>query len=113
MSRRVICGDSSGCQFIPQEVHAITSAPSTINALARNIAPRPAPLAASPNSRPANPSERSRKAIRSERRKGPNSVPNPFHILQKDLLLAAVIEFRGPAVGVAGDALGRFKVPSF
>jgi hypothetical protein len=31
-----------------------------------------------------------------------------LHILQKDLLAAAVIEFRCPAVGVAGDALSGF-----
>ena len=36
-------------------------------------------------------------------------VPNPLHVLQKDLLAAAVIEFRGPAVGMAGDSLSGFK----
>ena len=37
------------------------------------------------------------------------SVPNPLHILEQNLLTAAVIEFRGPAVGVAGDSLSGFK----
>jgi hypothetical protein len=36
-------------------------------------------------------------------------VPNPFHVLQEHLLTAAVIKFRGPAVGVAGDALSGIK----
>jgi hypothetical protein len=36
-------------------------------------------------------------------------IPNPLHVLQKDLLAAAVIQFRGPAIGVASDSLGRFK----
>jgi hypothetical protein len=36
-------------------------------------------------------------------------IPNSFHILEQYLLTAAVIEFRGPAVGVAGDALSSFK----
>jgi hypothetical protein len=36
-------------------------------------------------------------------------IPNPLHILQEDLLAAAIIEFRGPAVGVPGDALRGFK----
>ena len=34
---------------------------------------------------------------------------NPLHVLEEDLLAAAVIKFRGPAVGVAGDSLSRFK----
>ena len=37
------------------------------------------------------------------------SVPNPFHILQEHLLAAPDIEFRGSAVGVAGDPLSGFK----
>jgi len=37
------------------------------------------------------------------------SVANAFHVLQEHLLAAAVIEFGGPAVGVAGDALSGFK----
>jgi hypothetical protein len=37
------------------------------------------------------------------------SIPNPLHILQKHLLTAAVIEFRGPAIGVAGNALSGFQ----
>jgi hypothetical protein len=36
-------------------------------------------------------------------------VPNPFHVLQENLLTAAVIEFRGPAVRVPGDSLSGFK----
>jgi hypothetical protein len=39
------------------------------------------------------------------------SIPNPLHILEQNSLTAAVIEFRGPAVGVAGDALSGFKGP--
>ncbi len=34
-----------------------------------------------------------------------------LHVLQQNLLAAAVIEFRGPAVGVAGNSLGGFKSP--
>ena len=37
------------------------------------------------------------------------SIPNPFHVFEENLLSAAVIEFRGPAVGVAGDTLCGFK----
>src|SRR6266404_924912 len=37
------------------------------------------------------------------------SIPNPLHVLQEHLLTAAVIEFRCPAVGMAGDALSGFK----
>jgi hypothetical protein len=37
------------------------------------------------------------------------SVPNPFHIFEQNLLTAAVIEFRSPAVGMAGDSLSGFK----
>ena len=36
-------------------------------------------------------------------------VANSLHVLQQDLLPAAVVEFRGPAVGVASDALSGFK----
>jgi hypothetical protein len=36
-------------------------------------------------------------------------VPNPLHVLEQNLLSAAVIEFRGPAVGVTSDALSGFK----
>ena len=36
-------------------------------------------------------------------------ISNPLHVFQENLLAAAVIEFRGPAVGVAGNALGGFK----
>jgi len=32
-----------------------------------------------------------------------------LHVLQEHLLTAAVIEFRGPAVGVASDPLGGFQ----
>ena len=34
---------------------------------------------------------------------------NPLHVLEEDLLAAAVIKFRGPAVGVAGDPLRGFQ----
>ena len=34
---------------------------------------------------------------------------NPLHVLEQNLLAAAVIEFRGPAVGVAGDPLSGFQ----
>jgi hypothetical protein len=34
---------------------------------------------------------------------------SPLHILQQNLLTVAVIELRGPAIGVASDALGSFK----
>jgi hypothetical protein len=36
-------------------------------------------------------------------------VPNPFHVLQENLLTAAVIEFCRPAVGMPGDSLRGFK----
>ena len=39
------------------------------------------------------------------------SVPNPLHILEQNLLAAAVIEFGGSAVGVPGNALGRLQRP--
>jgi hypothetical protein len=35
-------------------------------------------------------------------------VPNPLHVLEQNLLAAAVVEFCGPAVGVAGDSLSGF-----
>ena len=38
-----------------------------------------------------------------------HSVPNPLHVLQQNLLAAAVIEFRGSAVGVARNPLRGFK----
>jgi len=41
--------------------------------------------------------------------KGVMSIPNPLHVLQKDLLAAAVVELGGPAVGVAGDSPSGFK----
>ena len=37
------------------------------------------------------------------------SVPNPLHVFEQNLLPAAVIQFPGSAIGVAGDPLGRFK----
>jgi hypothetical protein len=37
------------------------------------------------------------------------SVSNPLHILEENLLTAAVIEFRGSAIGVAGDSLSSLK----
>jgi len=36
-------------------------------------------------------------------------VPNPFHIFEQNLLTAAVIELRGPAIGVAGNSLSGFE----
>jgi hypothetical protein len=38
-----------------------------------------------------------------------DSVSNPLHILEQNLLTAAIIEFRSSAVGVAGDSLSGFK----
>ncbi len=38
-----------------------------------------------------------------------DSIPNALHILQEHLLASAVIEFCGPAVGVASDSLSGFK----
>jgi len=32
-----------------------------------------------------------------------------LHIFEQNLLAAAVIKFRGPAVGVVGDSLSGFK----
>ena len=37
------------------------------------------------------------------------SIPNPLHIFEEDLLAAAVIKFRGAAVGVASNSLRGFK----
>jgi hypothetical protein len=37
-----------------------------------------------------------------------DSVPDPLHVLQEHLLTAAVIEFRGAAVGMASDPLHDF-----
>jgi hypothetical protein len=37
------------------------------------------------------------------------SIPNPLHVLEQNLLTAAVIESRAPAVGMAGDPLSGFK----
>src|SRR5271165_6011768 len=37
------------------------------------------------------------------------SIPNALHIFDQDLLPAAIIEFRSPAVRVAGDSLSGFK----
>jgi hypothetical protein len=37
------------------------------------------------------------------------SVPDALHIFEQNLLAAAVIEFSGPAVGVAGDTLSGFQ----
>jgi hypothetical protein len=42
-----------------------------------------------------------------------NSIPDPLHVFEQNLLTASVIEFRGPAVGVAEDALAVSRVPSF
>src|SRR6516162_2899040 len=38
-----------------------------------------------------------------------NSVPNSLHVFEQNLLTAAVIELRRPAIGVAGDTLSGFK----
>jgi hypothetical protein len=38
-----------------------------------------------------------------------SSISNSFHIFEQHLLAATIIEFRGPAVGVAGDTLGGFQ----
>jgi hypothetical protein len=37
------------------------------------------------------------------------SITNPLHILEQNLLAAAVIKLRGPAIGVPGDSLSGFK----
>ena len=34
---------------------------------------------------------------------------NPLHILEQNLLPPPIIKFRGPAVGMSGDALSGFK----
>ena len=36
-------------------------------------------------------------------------VPNSLHVFEQNFLTAAVIEFRGPAVGVTSDSLGGFQ----
>jgi hypothetical protein len=36
-------------------------------------------------------------------------IPDPFHILDQHFLAAAVIQFCGSAVGVAGDPLGHLQ----
>jgi hypothetical protein len=36
-------------------------------------------------------------------------IPNPLHVFEQNLLPAAIIEFRGPAVSVAGDPLSGFQ----
>ena len=36
-------------------------------------------------------------------------IPNPLHILEQNLLAAAVIELRCQAVRVAGDSLSHFE----
>jgi hypothetical protein len=36
-------------------------------------------------------------------------IPNPFHILERNLLAAAIIKFRGPAIGVTRDPLSGFN----
>jgi len=36
-------------------------------------------------------------------------VANSLHVLQQNLLTAAVIEFRCPAICMTGDALSSFK----
>jgi hypothetical protein len=36
-------------------------------------------------------------------------VADPLHVFEQNLLTAAVIKFRRPAVGVAGDALSGFQ----
>jgi hypothetical protein len=37
------------------------------------------------------------------------SVMNPLQIFEQNLLTAAIVEFRGPAVGVPGDSLSSFQ----
>jgi hypothetical protein len=38
-----------------------------------------------------------------------SSISNPLHVFEQNLLTAAVIEFRGPAVGVTRDSLSGFQ----
>jgi hypothetical protein len=38
-----------------------------------------------------------------------DSIPNPLHVFEQNLLTAAVVKFCGSAVGVAGDPLRGFK----
>ena len=40
-------------------------------------------------------------------------APNPFHVLEQNLLTAAIIEFRGPTVGWPAIRWAASKVPSF
>jgi hypothetical protein len=42
----------------------------------------------------------------------PLSVPDALHVLQENFLSTAVIEFRGAAVGVAGNPLGYLQSPT-
>ena len=37
------------------------------------------------------------------------SISNPLHVLQEHFLPTTIIEFRGPAIGMAGDPLSGFK----
>ena len=37
------------------------------------------------------------------------SIPNPLHVLEQNLLTAAVIEFRGPAVGMTSNPLSYLQ----
>ena len=41
------------------------------------------------------------------------SISDSLHVFEQNLLPAAVIEFRSPAVGVAGESLSGFKSASF
>jgi len=41
------------------------------------------------------------------------SVSNSLPVLEQHLLAAAIIEFRGPAVGVVGHPLSGFRVRDF
>jgi hypothetical protein len=36
-------------------------------------------------------------------------IPDSLHILEQNLLAAAVIQLCGPAIGVAGDSLSGFQ----
>jgi hypothetical protein len=37
------------------------------------------------------------------------SVPDPFHILEQNLLTTAVVEFGSTTIGVPGNTLGGFE----
>ena len=37
------------------------------------------------------------------------SIADPLHVLEQDLLAAAIIEFRSAAVGMAGDSLSSLQ----